>query len=67
MHSVGEVMALRAAGRGQQISEGGGGMWLFVRKKEVSNEIIIYKTHTLGLFRVTHQEVFNFLKQTPVK
>lgn len=60
-------MVRRAAGRGQQISEGSGGMWVFVRRKEVSNEIIIYRAQTLGLSEVTPQEVFNFLKQTPVK
>lgn len=43
MQSVGEVTVCRAAGRGQQISEGrGGGAWLLVRKKEVNSEIIIY-------------------------
>lgn len=40
MHSGGEVMVHRAAGRGQQMSEGRGGTWLFVRKKEVNNEMV---------------------------
>lgn len=40
MHSVGEVMVHKAAGRGQQMSEGRKGMRLFIRKKEMNIEMI---------------------------
>lgn len=61
MHSGGEVKVHRAAGRGQQMSEGRGGMLLLVRKKEMNNEMI-YRGKTGVCLMCNPQEIFNLLK-----
>lgn len=63
MQSEGEVMVQRAAGRGQQMSERKGGMWLLVRKKEVSNEMI-YRANTLEFVLCSFlKEIYNLLNR----